>query len=457
MYQYQPEDTIAALATANGVAAIGVIRISGPKTYSILDEVFHGKKPSEQTGHTVHFGRIHEDGKEIDEVLLTLFKGSRSYTGQDTIEISCHGSPYIQERILELLIKKGARLASPGEFTLRAFLNGKLDLSQAEAVADMIAADSEGALKTAMYQMKGGFGQEISALRGELIDFASLIELELDFSEEDVEFANRDQLVELIHKILKATGRLIESFRYGNVMKNGYATVIAGKPNAGKSTLLNALLNEERAIVSDIAGTTRDTVEEAIQLNGILFRFIDTAGIRHDAESEIEKIGIGKALEKIKSSALVIYMFDASSESLESVQEELEKMDLGDAQLILVANKTDKAGSEQKAAIDAREDIVQISAKDKSIEPLVAALAKLAKEANLGSSGSTVSNIRHLEALTQTHEALEAALKGIDLGLSGDLLAEDIRRAIHHLGDITGEITPDDLLGNIFGKFCIGK
>ncbi|MBI1222280.1 MAG: tRNA uridine-5-carboxymethylaminomethyl(34) synthesis GTPase MnmE [Bacteroidetes bacterium] len=457
MYQYKPEDTIAALATANGVAAIGVIRVSGPNTYAILDEVFYGKTPSEQQSHTVHFGRIHDELKELDEVLLTLFKGSRSYTGQDTIEISCHGSPYIQERILELLIKKGCRMASPGEFTLRAFLNGKLDLSQAEAVADMIAADSEGALKTALYQMKGGFGQEISALRSELIDFASLIELELDFSEEDVEFANRDQLVELIHKILKATDRLIESFRFGNVLKNGYATVIAGKPNAGKSTLLNALLNEERAIVSDVAGTTRDTVEEAIQLNGVLFRFIDTAGIRHDAESEIEKIGIGRALEKIKSSALVMYLFDASSESLETVQQEIDKMDLGDARLILVANKTDKASEEQGSALAEREDIVRISAKDKSIAPLVTALNKLASEANLGSSGSTVSNIRHLEALTQTKDALEAALKGIDLGLSGDLLAEDIRRAIHHLGDITGEITPDDLLGNIFGKFCIGK
>ncbi len=457
MFHYQPEDTISALATANGVAAIGVIRVSGPKTYAVLDELFTGKKPSEQASHTVHFGRIKDGEQELDEVLLTLFKGAKSYTGQDTIEISCHGSPYIQERILELLIKKGCRMASPGEFTLRAFLNGKLDLSQAEAVADMIAADSDGALKTALYQMKGGFGKEISALRSELIDFASLIELELDFSEEDVEFADRDALVKLIEKILLATQKLIASFRFGNVLKNGYATVIAGKPNAGKSTLLNALLNEERAIVSDIAGTTRDTVEEAIQLNGVLFRFIDTAGIRHDSDSEIEKIGIGRALEKIKSSAILIYLFDASTETVDSVEEEVSRIDLGSTKLILVANKVDRASAEMQVQLKKRPEIFSISAKEKDIESLVLALNELAKEANLGSSGSTVSNIRHLEALNATDKALQTALYGIQNGQTGDLLAEDIRTAIHHLGDITGEITPDDLLGNIFGKFCIGK
>ena len=457
MFHYQPEDTIAALATANGVAAIGVIRISGPQTYTILDELFTGKKPSEQASHTVHFGRIKDGEQELDEVLLTLFKGSRSYTGQDTIEISCHGSSYIQERILELLIKKGCRLASPGEFTLRAFLNGKLDLSQAEAVADMIAADSDGALKTALYQMKGGFGKEISALRAELIDFASLIELELDFSEEDVEFADRDALVKLIEKILLATQKLIASFRFGNVLKNGYATVIAGKPNAGKSTLLNALLNEERAIVSDIAGTTRDTVEEAIQLNGVVFRFIDTAGIRHDADSEIEKIGIGRALEKIKSAALLIYLFDAAIEGLEEVEKEISRIDVGEARLLLVANKVDRADAAKQEALKNRTDILQISAKEKEIDALLNALDALAREANLGSSGTTVSNIRHLEALNATDKALQTALYGIQNGQTGDLLAEDIRTAIHHLGDITGEITPDDLLGNIFGKFCIGK
>lgn len=457
MYRYQPEDTIAALATANGVAAIGVIRVSGPQTFPILDRIFVGKRPSEQASHTVHFGRILDGEKELDEVLLTLFKGKRSYAGQDTIEISCHGSPYIQERILELLVKEGCRLASPGEYTLRAFLNGKLDLSQAEAVADMIAADSEGALKTAMYQMKGGFGKEISTLRAELIDFASLIELELDFSEEDVEFADRKQLVDLIEKIMTATQRLIASFRYGNVLKNGYATVIAGKPNAGKSTLLNALLNEERAIVSEIAGTTRDTVEEAIQLNGVLFRFIDTAGIRHDADSEIEKIGIGRALAKIKSSAVVIYLFDASTESLEEVEAEIAAIDSGEARLLLVANKADQATEAQKKLLEQKPELIRISAKEKDITPLLNALDALAKEANLGSSGSTVSNVRHLEALTETHQALEAALSGIAAGLSSDLLAEDIRRAIYFLGSITGEISPDDLLGNIFGKFCIGK
>ena len=457
MNAYSPEDTIAALATANGVAAIGVIRISGPKTFEVLKQVFRGKDLGRVPSHTAHFGRVADGDNELDEVLVTVFRNPKSYTGEDVAEISCHGSPFIQERILDLLVKSGCRLASPGEFTLRAFLNGKMDLSQAEAVADMIAADSEGALKTALYQMKGGFGKEISTLRQKLIDFASLIELELDFSEEDVEFADRSELKDLVEKILLTVERLIASFRYGNVLKNGYATVIAGKPNAGKSTLLNVLLNEERAIVSDIAGTTRDTVEEAIQLNGILFRFIDTAGIRHDAESEIEKIGIGKALEKIRTAALVIYLFDASEESPESVKEELKKLDPGKAQFLLVANKVDKAEASRQKALAADPEILSVSAKSGEVDSLLEALNRLAREANLGSSGTTVSNVRHLQALTETQRALKAVLAGMDSGLTGDLLAEDIRAAIHSLSDITGEITPDDLLGNIFGKFCIGK
>ena len=464
MFQYAPDDTIAALATPTGVGAIGVIRVSGDKTFSVLDRLFTGKKLSEQASHTVHLGKIKDGDKELDEVLISIFKNPKSYTGQDVAEISCHGSSFIHERILELLHREGIRLASPGEFTLRAFLNGKMDLSQAEAVADMIAADSEGALKTALYQMKGGFSLEISSLRQELIDFASLVELELDFSEEDVEFADRGKLEELIRKILITVDRLIESFRYGNVLKNGYATVIAGRPNAGKSTLLNALLNEERAIVSDIAGTTRDTVEEAIQLNGVLFRFIDTAGIRHDAESEIEKIGIERALEKVKSSAVVIYLFDASEMSLQEVDEEISKLDKGNAELILVANKIDQLeerndlpAGRQGDEIRERREVLAISAKSKEVDQLIDRLSKLAQEANLGASGATVSNVRHLEALNETKSALEAALNGLEVGLSGDLLAEDIRRAIHYLGDITGEITTDDLLGNIFGRFCIGK
>lgn len=457
MFTYSPEDTIAALATPNGVGAIGVLRVSGPATFSIMDRVFKGKKLSEQPSHTIHFGRIQDGETELDEVVVSVFRDPRSYTGEDIAEISCHGSPFILERILELLVRSGCRLASPGEFTLRAFLNGKMDLSQAEAVADMIAADSEGALKTAIYQMKGGFGKEISTLRSELIDFASLIELELDFSEEDVEFADRSALVALIEKILISVSRLITSFRYGNVLKNGYATVIAGKPNAGKSTLLNALLNEERAIVSDIAGTTRDTVEEAMQLNGVLFRFIDTAGIRHSTDSEIEKIGIARALEKVKTAALVIYLFDAGTESIASVREEVARLDLGNARLLLAANKSESLGAEERERLENEPDVLCISAKSGDIQSLLDALNQLAREANLGSSGSTVSNVRHLEALTETQTALESALKGIHSGLSGDLLAEDIRRAIHYLGDITGEITPDDLLGNIFGKFCIGK
>lgn len=457
MQGYFPEDTIAALATPSGVGAIGVIRVSGDKTFSVLDQLFTGKSLAEAKSHTVHFGRLRDGEKELDEVLISVFKNPRSYTGEDVAEISCHGSSFIQERILELLGAKGIRLASPGEFTLRAFLNGKMDLSQAEAVADMIAADSEGALKTALYQMKGGFSKEIGVLRQELIDFASLVELELDFSEEDVEFADREQLANLIRKILVAVDRLIESFRFGNVMKNGYATVIAGKPNAGKSTLLNALLNEERAIVSDIAGTTRDTVEEAIQLKGILFRFIDTAGIRHDAESEIEKIGIARALEKMKSAAVVIYLFDAREMSLDEVAKETAAFDTGQAELLLVANKVDALNDTQQAELKSRPDILKVSAKSKEIDSLIQALSRLAQEANLGASGAAVSNVRHLEALRETKDALEAAYSGLESGLTGDLLAEDIRRAIHYLGDITGQITTDDLLGNIFGKFCIGK
>jgi tRNA modification GTPase len=453
---YSPDDTIAAPATPGGVGAIGVIRVSGPQTFYILDGIFSGKKLTKAASHTIHFGRIRDGKKEIDEVLVSVFKAPSSYTGQDTAEISSHGSPFIQQLILDLLNRKGIRMASPGEFTLRAFLNGKLDLSQAEAVADMIAADSEGALKTALQQMRGGFSEEIKELRKELVHFASLVELELDFSEEDVEFADRQQLSELIVKIKDTVLRLIKSFRYGNVIKNGYPTVIAGKPNAGKSTLLNALLNEERAIVSDIAGTTRDTVEEAIQIKGITFRFVDTAGLRTDGVSEIEKIGIGKALEKIKSAAVLLYIFDAEKTLPEEVEEELLKLDAGQARVLRIANKADRCTAEEKKKL--RESgVLVISARETDIGELLEALEAIASEAEIGQDQTVISNMRHLEALQQTEQALNAALAGLESGLSGDLLAEDIRRALYHLGEITGEITTDDLLDNIFSKFCIGK
>lgn len=456
MQHYRPEDTIVALATPPGIGAIGVIRLSGPKVFDLLPRVWKGIPLSDQPGHTAHFGKIIENGRPLDEVLLTIFRNPRSYTGEDLAEISCHGSPFILDQVMQALVRAGARPASPGEFTLRAFLNGKLDLAQAEAVADLIAADSEGALKAAMYQMRGGFSKEISRLREQLIHFASLVELELDFSEEDVEFADRGQLKSLMEEIRTVAGKLMASFRFGNVLKNGYATVIAGKPNAGKSTLLNALLNEERAIVSDTAGTTRDTVEEAIQLGGVSFRFIDTAGIRHDADSEIERIGINKALEKMETAAVVIYLFDASQTTPEELEKELSSFDRSRGIWLLAANKWDRCSGEQKKQWESRA-IIPVSAGQKEIAALTDRLVQLATETNLGAGDAAVSNVRHLHALQETDQAIAQAIKGIDLGLTGDLLAEDIRQALYHLGEITGEITTDDLLENIFTRFCIGK
>jgi tRNA modification GTPase len=454
------KDTIVALATPIGIGAIGVIRLSGSEAISIAQSVF-SKNITEQASHTLHFGKIVDKRNEsaeivLDEVVLSIFKGPHSYTGENVIEISCHGSPYIQQKIIELLIEKGCRNAKAGEFTLRAYLNGKLDLAQAEAVADLIASDSEMAHRMAIDQMRGGFSTKIKELRQQLIDFASLIELELDFGEEDVEFANRDHLFALVQEISKYVNTLKESFTLGNVLKNGIATVIAGKPNAGKSTVLNALLQEERAIVSSIAGTTRDTIEEAISIGGVLYRFIDTAGIRQHAD-EIEEIGIGKTFEKLNKADLIIYIFDAQSTSPEELQQELENLKTGNKPIIAVANKTDLMDLKAlKIKFESLPQTVFVSGKQGEINELLLVLQTKAAELNQ-SSQTLVNNNRHFEALHKSSLALDDVMKGLTTSLSSDFIALDIRKALFHLGEITGQVSSEDLLANIFSRFCIGK
>ena len=466
---YNISDTIVALSTPPGQGAIGVIRLSGPKAIVMVDEVFHGRNLTKVEGNTVHFGKIiDENGKMIDECLATVFKAPRSYTKEDVIEISCHGSSYIIEQIIQLFLRMGARHAERGEFTLRAFMNGQLDLSQAEAVADLIASNSEVSHELAMKQMRGGFSNEISALRQELIDFAALIELELDFGEEDVEFADRGKLENLVEKIKDVIKKLIDSFHLGNVIKNGVATVIAGRPNAGKSTLLNALLNEERAIVSDIAGTTRDTIEESLNINGIQFRLIDTAGIRK-AQDQIEKIGVDKTLEKISQSTVVIYVFDIWESKPEDLWEDVDKFLEGSktytqgSKQIFVANKMDLnpytvPETYYKEGLISKENLITASAINKmNIEALKDMLYKLVIDNPELMDQTIVTNSRHYDALHKAFESLDAVLNGLQGGMTGDLVAMDIRQALHHLGEITGEIHTDDLLDSIFSRFCIGK
>lgn len=483
MYSTQNlQDTIVALATPPGVGAIGVIRLSGEDALFIVNQVFHGKDLTAQPSHTAHFGTIKdEDGKIIDEVLVTVFVAPKSYTGENVAEVSCHGSNYIIQQLIQLFIQKGARLAQPGEFTLRAFLNGRMDLSQAEAVADLIAAESESAHAVAMQQMRGGFSNEIKRLREELIHFASMIELELDFGEEDVEFANRDDLKQLIHKILSLIHSLIHSFKLGNVIKNGVSTVIAGRPNAGKSTLLNALLNEERAIVSEIEGTTRDTIEEVLNIKGIHFRLIDTAGIR-EAQDQIEAIGVQKTMEKIQQSALLVYVFDVIKTKPEEVHKDLEKLVRPGLQLLVVANKMDlnpytKVEHYQVEGRGYRVEgqvsdgippspyspitpgnFVPISAINQmNIEYLKEKLYEAAFSGKVNLQSTVVTNARHYEALQHAADSLNAALQGLDHNITGDFLAMDIRRALAYLGEITGQVGVEDLLENIFSRFCIGK
>ena len=450
------QDTIVALATPSGVGAIGVIRLSGEEAIHICNKAFKGKNLLNQKSHTIHFGTIRDEQNHIiDEVLVALFVSPKSYTGENVVEISCHGSNYIIQQIIQLFLCHGARMAKPGEFTMRAFLNGQLDLSQAEAVADLIASDSEAAHAMAMHQMRGGFSGEIQKLREELIHFASLIELELDFSEEDVEFADRDDLKKLIYKIQQLIKRLTDSFQLGNVIKNGVITVIAGRPNAGKSTLLNALLNEERAIVSEIAGTTRDTIEEVLNINGVQFRIIDTAGIR-EATDKIEAIGVQKAMQEIKRSSILVYVFDAQTMTETELQNDLNKLNRKDMTTIVIANKMDLIDN---PSIFDDFNALTISAKDKiNLEAVRTALFEAVANGKINLQSTIVSNTRHYDALQKANKSLDDVLNGMSMGITGDFLAQDIRHALIYLGEITGEIDVDrDILGNIFGNFCIGK
>ena len=462
MYQ---NDTIIALATPSGAGAIAVIRLSGSKAIAMVDASFKSistKKLVSQKTHTIHLGHVVEDSRVLDEVLVSVFKNPKSYTGEDVVEISCHGSSYIQQEIIQLFVRNGARIANPGEFTLRAFLNAKLDLSQAEAVADLIASDNKASHQIAMQQMRGGFSNEIKVLRDELLNFASLIELELDFSEEDVEFANRKQFEELLERIIKVLKHLIDSFSTGNVIKNGIPISIIGAPNVGKSTLLNALLNEDKAIVSDIAGTTRDAIEDEITIEGIKFRFIDTAGIR-TTEDTIESIGIKKTFEKITQSQVVLYLLDSTKVTTETIQifnSEIRKIQeqYPDKQLIVVANKMDEADQEYIETSFVYPHTLFTSAKrGLGIDTLKAKLLEFVNTGALRNNDTIITNSRHYDSLLKALAEVQKVQQGMDANLSGDLLAIDIRQALYHFGEITGEITSDDLLGNIFANFCIGK
>jgi tRNA modification GTPase len=467
MTQY--EDIIIALSTPPGVGAIGVIRLSGKGSVALVNKFFKGKNLAEQPSHTAHFGSIIDEKRmPLDECLVTIFKAPTSYTKEDVVEISCHGSSYIIEQIIRLFLRNGARSANPGEYTLRAFLNGQLDLAQAEAVADLIASDSASTHDIAMKQMRGGFSNEIKRLRQELIDFAALIELELDFGEEDVEFADRGRLENLVSEIKDVIQKLIDSFQLGNIIKQGVMTVIAGRPNAGKSTLLNALLNEERAIVSSIAGTTRDTIEEVLNINGIQFRIIDTAGIR-EAQDAIEKIGVEKAMEKIAQSALVLFIFDVTHTKPEHLWQDVDlflKNNEGIIEknkTIFIANKMDKYPSLNfeefyKEGLISKENLITASALNKmNIDYIKEKLYDAVVDEESLSDNTIVTNTRHYDALYKTNEALQEVLDGLYNGTSGDFIAMDIRRSLHYLGEIVGEISSEDLLDSIFSRFCIGK
>ena len=487
------EDTIVAVATAPGVGAIGVIRVSGSKTFEIVGKLFPSKDLREQATHTMHVGLLKEGEETLDEVVLMLFKGPKSFTGEDVIEISCHGSPYILERVVRVLVGGGARLAKAGEFTQRAFLNGRLDLTQAEAVADVIASNTAASARTALHTMRGGFSQELRELRERLISFSALIELELDFSQEDVEFADRSALYRLVGEVEEMTLALLDSFKLGNVIRNGVSVAIVGKPNAGKSTLLNTLLNENRAIVSEIAGTTRDTIEEVLNIDGVLFRLIDTAGIREHTSDVIEQIGVGRSLEKMEAADIVVYLFDVSSSAeiaeVEDVRRELEGKG---KKFLLVGNKVDAlamvgiegeglsgvrlagsghpgsglAADEGAARAVVSEDSARgrfpsellISAREsRHVDVLKQRLVDLVLQGAAAGEGTIVTNARHYHALQQVASSLATIRKGLDELLPGDLVALDIRVCLHWLGEITGEITTEDRLDYIFSKFCIGK
>lgn len=453
------DDTIVALATAPGVAAIGVIRLSGNRSFEIIDHLFPSKDLSKQTSHTIHVGFLKEDDSTLDEAVVSLFRGPRSYTGEDVVEISAHGSPFIQQKIIDACIKYGARLAKPGEFTQRAFLHGKLDLAQAEAVADLIASNTAASQKAAMHTMRGGFSQKLKELREQLLKFSALIELELDFSQEDVEFADRKQLNALIAELSSSTDQLIHSFQLGNVIKNGVSVAIVGKPNAGKSTLLNTLLNENRAIVSEIAGTTRDTIEEVLNIDGILFRLIDTAGIRQHTSDTIEKAGMERSFEKIRTADLVLYLFDPATESSGQLKERITGFKEQEIKYLIVANKIDAVDeSELRSTYAATDNIVFISAKEKKhTEVLKERMIDMVLAGQLQTESTIVTNARHYHALKEVSRSLADIKEGMASKIPGDLLSLDIRRCLHYLGEITGEVSNEDMLDYIFSKFCIGK
>ena len=452
-------DTIVAIATPPGEGAIGIIRLSGSEAVGITNALFKGKDLTKQATHTIHFGKIMDGSNVVDEVVVSLYKGPKSYTGEDVTEISCHGSDYVLQQVLQLCMQQGARMAKPGEFTLRAFLKGKLDLTQAEAVADLIASQSGSAHKAAIHNLRGGFSEDLKQMREQLITFSALIELELDFSQEDVEFADRTKFYELIERLTNATDQLLHSFRLGNVIKNGVKVAIIGKPNAGKSTLLNALLNEERAIVSEIAGTTRDTIEETININGILFRLIDTAGIREHSLDTIEIKGMERSVEAMNKADVVVYLFDlVESRKSEAVSEEVQaqKRIFEDSGInyLLVGNKADAAPD----AVTTDNNMLFISAKKKeNIQQLKDALYNLVAAGVVQQEGTIITNARHYGALQEVAKSLTAIKTGLDSQLPGDLISLDIRTCLYYLGEITGEITTEDKLDYIFSKFCIGK
>jgi tRNA modification GTPase len=451
------EDCIAAIATPPGIGALGIIRISGTDAIDKANLLFPKKDLNTVKSHSLHFGPLVFEGEWIDEVLVSVFRAPHSFTGENSIEISCHGSPYILQKTMEALVSTGVRPAEPGEYTMRAFMKGRMDLSQAEAVADLIAAESEAAHKTALQQMRGGFSNKIKTLRQQLLHFASLIELELDFAEEDVKFADKAQLQALLTEIYVEVEKLAESFRLGNVIKSGVKVVIAGRPNAGKSTLLNALLNEERAIVSEIPGTTRDTIEDILVIDGIKFRFIDTAGIRESTET-IERIGIGRTHEKIKEADIIIYLFDINTTTPEMLKEDIALLP-AEKKIILAANKIDQQSNSPAYRLSPIAYRLISAKTGLHIEDLKKHLVSILDiDTHLQDSNETIiTNIRHYNSLVNILHAVNQINEGIETGITGDFLAADIKQALHSMSEITGEITNDEILGNIFGKFCIGK
>ena len=459
------QDTICALATANGIGAIGIIRVSGNQSFEIVNKIFEGKNLEKVDSHTVHYGFIKDEDETIDEVMISVFHAPKTFTTENSVEISFHGSPYIGKKILEILIKNGARMAKAGEFTMRAFMNGRIDLSQAESIADLIASENEASRKVALNQLKGGISNEISFLRNDLLNFTSLIELELDFAEEDVEFADRTALKSLLYKIEDKLNSLIESFQYGNAVKNGTAVAIIGKPNAGKSTLLNALLKEERAIVSNIAGTTRDTIEEILHIKGHAFRLIDTAGLRETAD-EIEAIGVKKAKEKVENAEILVYLADAGTEDLSEDVEMIKSLLRDDLKLIICATKIDEVVPthyeklEQifRNNISTDFDFIKISAvENQNIQDLKNELSSYVEHLKSEEGNVVITNQRHFEALKKSLDSVKKVDEAVTSQITTELLAYELRNALEYLGEISGEFSNDEVLGNIFSKFCIGK